>query len=111
MVGAQIVTPLEFLSDVKPVIRHHHERPDGEGYPDGLSGSDIHPLARIISVADAFDAMTSPRPYRPPKSARHARSEILKLRDVQFDAEAADTLRDRTVAYELDWSEGCGRAV
>ena len=110
-VGAQIVTPLAFLSDVRPVIRDHHERPDGKGYPGGLSGDEIHPLARIISVADAFDAMTSPRPYRPAKAAGQARAEILSLAGEQFDEEVVETLRDGDVLFELDWSRGCGQAV
>lgn len=110
-VGAQIVAPLGFLSDVRPVIRDHHERPDGRGYPAGLTGEEIHPLARIISVADAFDAMTSPRPYRPAKSVGKARAEILSLAGMQFDEQSAETLRDRNVLFELDWEIGCGTAV
>jgi len=64
-VGANICEPLKSLSDVIPIIRHHHERYDGTGHPDGLAGEDIPLGARIISIADTFDAMTSARPYRP----------------------------------------------
>jgi HD-GYP domain-containing protein (c-di-GMP phosphodiesterase class II) len=65
LVGSQIVAPFEFLSIGATVIRHHHERWDGSGYPDGLTGADIPLGARIVAVADVFDALTSDRPYRP----------------------------------------------
>jgi len=110
-VGAQIVSPLTFLSDVRPVIRDHHERPDGRGYPAGLSGQEIHPLARIISVADALDAMTSPRPYRPAKPLNEARAEVLSLAGEQFDRDAAEALRDNDVLYELGWKKDLSRPV
>ncbi|MBE9536194.1 MAG: response regulator [Proteobacteria bacterium] len=63
-VGANICEPLKSLSDIIPMIKHHHERYDGTGHPDGLAGEDIPLGARIISIADTFDAMTSARPYR-----------------------------------------------
>ncbi len=62
--GETICAPLKFLREVGPIIRHHHERWDGNGYPDSLLGEEIPLLARVISVVDAFDAMTSDRPYR-----------------------------------------------
>ncbi len=65
VIGQQMVQHIAFLANAITVIRHHHERYDGSGYPDQLQGDDIPLLARIFSVADAFDAMTSPRPYRP----------------------------------------------
>ncbi len=66
VVGEQICRPLHGLQDVLPIIRHHHERPDGSGYPDGLAGAAIPLTAQILQVADVFDALTSPRPYREP---------------------------------------------
>ena len=66
VVGEQMCRPLQGLQDVLPIIRHHHERPDGTGYPDGLAGSAIPLTAQILQVADVFDALTSPRPYRQP---------------------------------------------
>jgi HD-GYP domain-containing protein (c-di-GMP phosphodiesterase class II) len=63
--GCQILSAVEALADALPVIRHHHERWDGQGYPDGLKGVEIPPLARICAVADAVDAMASDRSYRP----------------------------------------------
>ena len=64
MVGSQIVVPFEFFAGGAAVIRHHHERWDGSGYPDGLAGAAIPLGARIVAVADVFDALTSDRPYR-----------------------------------------------
>jgi putative nucleotidyltransferase with HDIG domain len=63
--GAQIVAPLEFFDDGAIIVRHHHERLDGSGYPDGLTGDGIPLGARIVAVADVYDALTSSRPYRP----------------------------------------------
>jgi HD-GYP domain-containing protein (c-di-GMP phosphodiesterase class II) len=65
IVGAQIVAPFEFFAGGALVIRHHHERWDGSGYPDGLTGTTIPLGARIVAVADVFDALASDRPYRP----------------------------------------------
>src|SRR5262249_40392938 len=62
--GQRIIQPLDSLRDVIPLVRWHHERPDGRGYPDGLAGDAIPFLVRILSVADVYDALTSPRPYR-----------------------------------------------
>jgi HD-GYP domain-containing protein (c-di-GMP phosphodiesterase class II) len=64
LVGSQIVAPFEFFAGGAAVIRHHHERWDGSGYPDGLAGAAIPLGARIVAVADVFDALTSDRPYR-----------------------------------------------
>ncbi len=64
-VGARMIEPLEFLSGALPVIRHHHERPDGSGYPDGLEGEEIPLGARIVTAVDAYDVMLRGRPYRP----------------------------------------------
>ena len=64
LTGAQIVAPLEFFSDGALIVRHHHEREDGSGYPDGLSGEKIPLGARVVAVADVYDALTSDRPYR-----------------------------------------------
>jgi len=66
-------------------VKHHHERWDGSGYPDGLKGEDIPLVARIIAVADAFDAMTTNRPYRKALSKEDAVKEIIKCSGIQFD--------------------------
>jgi putative nucleotidyltransferase with HDIG domain len=77
-VGARMIEPLEFLSGALPVIRHHHERPDGSGYPDGLEGDEIPLAARIVAVVDAYDVMIR-RPYRPERyGSRRSPAEALK---------------------------------
>ncbi len=83
--AANILKPLEFLDEGISFIRHHHERYDGKGYPYGLKMEDIPLGARIISVADAFDAMTSDRPYRKTKSMEEAIGELKKHAGTQFD--------------------------
>jgi len=101
VLGEKIISPLSFLKDVRPVIRHHHERPDRSGYPDGQGADEMSALTKIIGIADAFDAMTSPRPYRPAKSAAEACREIAALRSRQFDPEAADAFCDYVVPVRL----------
>jgi HD-GYP domain-containing protein (c-di-GMP phosphodiesterase class II) len=83
--GEQIVEGLGFLDRARPLIRHHHERWDGQGYPDGLRGREIDPLTRVLAVADAFDAMTSPRPHRPAMSREEALAEMASNAKTQFD--------------------------
>ena len=82
--GASIINRLGFLSDAVPAIRHHHERFDGGGYPDGLAGDDIPLGARIIHVADAFDSMLTTRVYRPARPAREALDELRRNAGTQF---------------------------
>ncbi|HZT91161.1 MAG TPA: diguanylate cyclase [Gaiellaceae bacterium] len=82
--GASIINRLGFLSDAVPAIRHHHERFDGRGYPDGLAGEDIPLGARIIHVADAFDSMLTTRVYRPARPASDALAELRRNAGTQF---------------------------
>lgn len=89
-VGAQIVAPLRFLGDAVEVIRHHHERYDGSGYPQGLRGEVIPLPARIFSVIDAFDAITNDRPYRRARPAESAVQEIDRRAGTQFDPEVVE---------------------
>lgn len=89
-VGAQIVAPLRFLGDAVLVIRHHHERYDGSGYPEGLRGEAIPTPARIFSVVDAFDAITNDRPYRKARSAEEALEEIVGRAGTQFDPQVVE---------------------
>lgn len=70
--GEKICAPLKCLRPILPLIRHHHERIDGSGYPDGLSGEEIPLKARILQVADVYDALTSDRPYREALSSEEA---------------------------------------
>jgi putative nucleotidyltransferase with HDIG domain len=83
--GAEIVSTIPDLLPIIPIVRHHHERWDGKGYPDGLGGEAIHPLARVLALADAFDAMTSDRPYRKGMAPAVAFAEIDKQQGRQFD--------------------------
>lgn len=85
--GGDILSNVEELSDLAHVIRHHHERVDGSGYPDGLSGNQIPLLSRILAVADAFDAMTSDRPYRTRLPESEAVARLLQNAGTQFDPE------------------------
>jgi putative nucleotidyltransferase with HDIG domain len=101
-VGARMIEPLESLSGAVPVIRHHHERPDGSGYPDGLEEEEIPLGARIVAAADAYDVMLRGRPYRSerylPKRYRSKSSPAEALKELrreagrQFDARVVDAM-------------------
>ena len=88
--GAQLVMPLRRFHDALPYVLFHHERWDGDGYPAGLSGRRIPIEARILAVADAFDAMISPRPYRRALTHEHALAEVERGAGTQFDPVAAE---------------------
>jgi putative nucleotidyltransferase with HDIG domain len=85
VIGERILTKVDDYSEIAKIVRHHHERVDGAGYPDGLAGVEIPLLSRIISVADAYDAMTSARPYREPMPPRVARLRLAQAVESQFD--------------------------
>ncbi len=87
--GAEIIATVPDLRPIIPIVRSHHERWDGKGYPDGLGGEAISPLARVVAVADAFDAMTSDRPYRKGMAPEDAFAEMEKNAGRQFDPAAA----------------------
>jgi|GEM_PF-1839135 len=89
VIGAQIVEPMRFLGPAIDVVRHHHERFDGGGYPGRLLGDEIPLPARIFALADSFDAMTSDRPYRRAMPAERALEEIAANAGTQFDPEVA----------------------
>lgn len=91
--GAKIVYDADFLKFTIPAILYHHERPDGKGYPLGLTGDDLPLSAMIISVADTFDAMTTDRPYRKAMPREEAVREIEKHAGTQFDAEVVKAFR------------------
>ena len=83
-IGWEILRDIDFLGEAKLVVRHHHERWDGRGYPDGLAGEDIPMAARVFAVADALDALTTDRPYRPAGSFADARVIIETGAGTQF---------------------------
>ena len=91
LVGEQILAPVEFLKGVRPIVRHEHERWDGNGYPDGLRGENIPLGARIVLVCDAYHAMTSDRPYRAGMSESDARAELRAGAGTQFDPRVVDS--------------------
>ncbi|MCF8057558.1 MAG: PhnD/SsuA/transferrin family substrate-binding protein [Desulfocapsa sp.] len=96
--GYEMLSNITMYKELAGIIRHHHERYDGTGYPDQLRGKDIPPLSRIIVVADSFDAMTTNRIYKPRKEIAEALKELKQLSGIQFDPEvvkvAAKVLKD-----------------
>jgi HD-GYP domain-containing protein (c-di-GMP phosphodiesterase class II) len=90
--GARILRPVPFLAPHLPIVELHHERPDGRGYPFGLRGDDIPLEARIVHVADAFDAMTSARAYRAARAASVAVAELERFAGTQFDQACVEAL-------------------
>jgi HD-GYP domain-containing protein (c-di-GMP phosphodiesterase class II) len=87
--GAQLVLPIRVARPALPYVLFHHERWDGKGYPAGMRGRSIPLEARLLAVADAFDAMTSQRPYRQPLTTEHALAEVGSCAGSQFDPEVA----------------------
>jgi putative nucleotidyltransferase with HDIG domain len=92
VIGWEILQDIGFLEEAKLVVRHHHERWDGQGYPDGLSGEDIPLAARVFAVADALDALTTDRPYRPAVPLAEARAAIARGAGTQFDPRVVEEL-------------------
>ncbi len=90
VIGEEILKPIQLTEEVLAIIRGHHERFDGSGYPDKLSGTGIHIFAAVVSVADAYDAMTSARAYRPAMSREAAMAELVKGSGQQFDPKVVD---------------------
>jgi HD-GYP domain-containing protein (c-di-GMP phosphodiesterase class II) len=84
-IGERILREVDEYSEIALIVRHHHERIDGQGYPDGLQGESIPLVSRIIAVADAYNAMTSDRPYRDAMPSRIARLRLAQAVDSQFD--------------------------
>ncbi|HEX4351887.1 MAG TPA: HD-GYP domain-containing protein, partial [Polyangiales bacterium] len=103
--GREILEPIEFLSPLIPGVHFHHERWDGQGYPLGLEAQSIPLIARIISVADAYDAMTSDRAYR--RALPHAVTthEIMSCAGSQFDPDIANEFVEAIEAHRIELSE------
>jgi HD-GYP domain-containing protein (c-di-GMP phosphodiesterase class II) len=93
-IGAQIVEPIRFLQGAVEIVRTHHERWDGRGYPQGLRGEEIPLAARVFAIADCFDAMTSDRPYRMALPFDAAYDEIVDGSGTQFDPQVVDAFID-----------------
>jgi HD-GYP domain-containing protein (c-di-GMP phosphodiesterase class II) len=102
--GAEMIKDIPYLSPAIPVVRYHHERWDGTGYPQGLSGEDIPLVARIVTIADGFDAMTTDRPYSTARSLDQARQEILDGSGTRYDPFIVE-------AFLKAWKSGRFRAI
>jgi HD-GYP domain-containing protein (c-di-GMP phosphodiesterase class II) len=87
-IGERILAHVDEYSEIARIVRHHHERIDGQGYPDGLADESIPLVSRIIAVADAYNAMTSNRPYRDAMPSRVARLRLAQAVESQFDTSA-----------------------
>ena len=94
VIGEEILSHLPFLSETRNIVRHHHERLDGSGYPDGLSGRQITSAVQVVSICDAYDALTSPRPWRPAFSKEEAVATLQGEKGAKFDPDIIDTFVD-----------------
>lgn len=90
VIAANIFSVSDIFKDIVPIIKHHHERYDGNGYPDKLKGENIEYLARVLSLCDSFDAIVSRRPYKDERSIQSALEEIKRCSGTQFDPNLAD---------------------
>jgi putative two-component system response regulator len=96
--GAEMIKHIDYLAAAMPIVRYHHERWDGNGYPDGLKGEEIPLGARIVAVADSFDAMSIDRPYRNGRGLEEAYQEILRCSGTQFDPQVVK-------AFQRAWQQ------
>ncbi len=99
-IGANIVEPLGFMKREQNIIRHHHERLDGKGYPAGLTGGELDYLTKIVTVVDSYDAMTSKRNYRKNKLMEAAVDELHRGRGTQFEPEIVDVFIKAIVDFK-----------
>jgi putative two-component system response regulator len=104
LIGDRLLEPLDLLADARPIVRHHHERWDGAGYPSGLTGEDIPRGARIVAVADAIEAMSSRQLYRRPRTSEEIVAELGAHRGTQWDAEIVDAALELIASGELELS-------
>jgi putative two-component system response regulator len=102
VIGESIVRPLPSVADTLAIIRHHHERFDGGGYPDGLCGHKIPLLARIVSVCDAYDALASDRPYRARRNPEEAIETLMRGAGQQWDRELVSLLLSELPAIRFE---------
>ena len=105
-IGERILAHVDEYSEIARIVRHHHERIDGQGYPDGLADDEIPLVSRIIAVADAYNAMTSDRPYRDAMPSRVARLRLAQAVDSQFDTAAVAAFEAILAGAEEDYRIG-----
>jgi putative nucleotidyltransferase with HDIG domain len=108
VIGERILAKVDDYEQIAEIVRHHHERVDGHGYPDGLSGEEIPLTARIIAVADAYDAMTSDRPYRDSMPSQVARMRMAQAVGSQFDTTVAAAFEAILAQASEDYRSGMG---
>lgn len=102
IIGANIFGVSDIFNDIIPIIRSHHERIDGKGYPDGLTKNSIPYLAKILTICDSFDAIMSKRPYKEQKTIDYAIEQLKQGKNTQFDATLADTFIEILQKYPED---------
>jgi len=107
-IGERILRNVDDYSEIADIVRSHHERIDGMGYPDGLQGEVIPLLSRIIGVADAYDAMTSDRPYRAALPSRVARMRLAQAVETQFDTTVVAAFEAILASAADDYRSGRG---
>ena len=107
-IGERILGNVEDYSEIAKIVRHHHERIDGNGYPDGLVGDEIPLLSRIIAVADAYNAMTSDRPYRESMPSRVARLRMAQAVETQFDTAVVAAFEALLAGHDEVYRSGTG---
>ena len=107
--SAAIISKMDGLEDIVPIVRHHHERYDGTGYPDKIKGENIEYLARILALADSFDAMTNIRPYQETKTFEQAFEEIERCSGTQFDPVLAKQLIEAIRANDISQIARAGK--
>ncbi|HEY2283389.1 MAG TPA: HD domain-containing phosphohydrolase [Solirubrobacteraceae bacterium] len=98
IVGGDLVGRIDAFAHLAPAVRASHERWDGEGYPDGISGEDIPLAARIIAACDTYDAIVTDRPYRPARTIAQARAELCRVAGIQLDARVVEALLEELTA-------------
>lgn len=109
-IGERILMNVEDYADIARIVRHHHERVDGNGYPDGLRSDDIPLISRILAVADAYDAMTSDRPYRDAMPSPVARMRLAQAIESQFDTSVVAAFEAVLVSAPAAYRDGSHRA-
>jgi HD-GYP domain-containing protein (c-di-GMP phosphodiesterase class II) len=107
-IGERILAKVDDYGEIARIVRHHHERVDGQGYPDGLHGDEIPLISRIIAVGDAYDAMTSDRPYRDAMPSRVARLRLAQAVESQFDTTVVAAFEAILAGASEDYRSGAG---
>jgi putative nucleotidyltransferase with HDIG domain len=108
VIGERILGSVDDYAEIAKIVRHHHERVDGQGYPDGLRGEEIPLLSRIIAVADAYNAMTSDRPYRDAMPSQVARMRLAQAVESQFDTSVTAAFEAILTGADEDYRSGNG---